>query len=192
MTRDQGPASENSLVRKIPGVSSDFCVKLSSQPTLDFGAKSIMKILHIFGDAELRERDWVDVIDPFLLEHDRVFISMPKSSVWKLPWFIALTQPNVAFFASSNLHSDCINVDSQESCIKANFWLPDCINVISQHDRIKKYVCMYCIYIYRDSGGLKRGLAPCPPPYRCLKATWVFHHTGWPRPASEGVDLVVK
>lgn len=84
-----------------------------------------------------KETGWVDVIDPFLLEHDRVFISMPKSSVWKLPRFIALIQPNVAFFASSNLHSDCINVDSQESCIKANFWLPDCINVISQHDRIK-------------------------------------------------------
>lgn len=85
---------------------------------------------------------------PFLLEHDRVFIFMPESSVWKLPRFIALTQPNVAFFASSNLHSDSINVDSQESCIKANFWLPDCINVISQHDRIKNmYVCIVYIYI---------------------------------------------
>ena len=105
-----------------------------------------MKILHIFGDAEFfgKETGWVDVIDPFLLEHDRVFISMPKSSVWKLPRFIALIQPNVAFFASSNLHSDCINVDSQESCIKANFWLPDCINTL-QHDHI--YICI--IYIYR-------------------------------------------
>ena len=80
-----------------------------------------------------------------------MFIFMPESSVWKLPRFIALTQPNVAFFASSNLHSDSINVDSQESCIKANFWLPDCINVISQHDRIKNmYVCIVYIYKYTE------------------------------------------
>lgn len=92
----------------------------------------------------------MDVIDPFLLEHDRVFISMPKSSVWKLPRFIALIQPNVALtiltIASSNLHSDCINVDSEESCIKPNFWLPGCISVISQQDHM---------YRERDSGGLK-------------------------------------
>ncbi len=129
-----------------------------------------------------KETGWMSFTH-ILLQHHWVFISMPESSVRKFPRFIALIQPNVVLtIVSSNIHSDCIKINSQESCeSQPNFWLSGCIK------------CIYTTrsYQHRFWWAIAWRCSLPPPPHRCpsLKATWVFHHTGWPRPASEGVDF---